>query len=121
MYDEQQTSELPVIPALASAQRDEYRVQLTVAGFLAGYNGLTREAYALDLRQWMAWCSTNGLALFDAKRTHIELFARWLEQEGKARATVARRLSTIVELLPLLRTGAAHRPLPCRVRTPSEG
>ncbi len=26
---------------------------------------------------------------------HIELFARWLEQAGKAKATVARRLSTI--------------------------
>ena len=29
------------------------------------------------------------------KRAHIELFARSLEQHGKARATVARRLSTI--------------------------
>jgi len=26
--------------------------QLALAGFLAGYTGLTREAYALDLRQY---------------------------------------------------------------------
>jgi hypothetical protein len=32
--------------------------RLALAGFLAGYTGLTREAYALDLRQYartMAW------------------------------------------------------------------
>lgn len=27
-----------------------------LAGFLAGYTGLTREAYALDLRQFAGWC-----------------------------------------------------------------
>jgi hypothetical protein len=30
--------------------------QLALAGFLAGYRGLTREAYALDLRQFTTWC-----------------------------------------------------------------
>ena len=29
-------------------------------------------------------------------RAHIELYARWLEEQGRARATIARRLSTIV-------------------------
>ena len=43
--------------ALATIQpvfTDAERVAL--AGFLAGYRGLTREAYALDLRQFTAWC-----------------------------------------------------------------
>jgi hypothetical protein len=30
--------------------------RLALAGFLAGYTGLTREAYALDLRQYASWC-----------------------------------------------------------------
>jgi integrase/recombinase XerD len=30
------------------------------------------------------------------RRAHIELYARWLEEKGRARATIARRLSTIV-------------------------
>src|SRR5712672_3877259 len=30
--------------------------RLALAGFLAGYRGLTREAYALDLRQFTTWC-----------------------------------------------------------------
>lgn len=29
------------------------------------------------------------------RRAHIELFARWLEETGRAKSTVARRLSTI--------------------------
>jgi len=29
--------------------------RLALAGFLAGYRDLTREAYALDLRQFTAW------------------------------------------------------------------
>ena len=30
--------------------------RLALAGFLAGYRGLTREAYTLDLRQFTTWC-----------------------------------------------------------------
>ncbi len=30
-------------------------------GFLAGYTGLTREAYALDLRQYASWCQLDLL------------------------------------------------------------
>jgi len=31
-----------------------HQERLALAGFLAGYTGLTREAYALDLRQFTA-------------------------------------------------------------------
>ena len=40
--------------------------QLALAGFLAGYTGLTREAYALDLRQYASWCQQWHLGLFQA-------------------------------------------------------
>jgi site-specific recombinase XerD len=66
-----------------------------LAGFLAGYTGLTREAYALDLRQFTAWCARHSLRLFDARRADIECFGRDLEARGRARATVTRRLCTI--------------------------
>ena len=69
--------------------------RLALAGFLAGYRGLTREAYALDLRQFTAWCRVRFLALFAVRRADIESFARELEARGRARATVTRRLSTI--------------------------
>jgi hypothetical protein len=43
------------------------------------YRGLTREAYALDLRQFTAWCRSRSLALFAVRRADIEGFARELE------------------------------------------
>ena len=76
-------------PAFTDAER------LALAGYLAGYRGLTRDAYALDLRQFTTWCRDRSLALFAARRANIESFARDLETRGRARATVTRRLSTI--------------------------
>ena len=69
--------------------------RLALAGFLAGYTGLTREAYALDLRQFTAWCQLRHLRLFQARRAEIECFARDLEARGRARATITRRLCTV--------------------------
>ncbi|MGH9289342.1 MAG: site-specific integrase [Acidimicrobiales bacterium] len=64
-------------------------------GFLAGYSGLTRDAYTLDLRQYVAWCTEHRVAVFGARRADIECFARYLESLGQARATIARRLCTV--------------------------
>jgi len=69
--------------------------RLALAGFLAGYTGLTREAYALDLRQFTGWRQQRNIVLFQARRAGIECFARDLEARGRARATVTRRLGTI--------------------------
>jgi integrase/recombinase XerD len=69
--------------------------QVALAGFLAGYTGLTREAYALDLRQFASWCQLRHVQLFAVRRADIECFARDLEARGRARATVTRRLCTI--------------------------
>jgi site-specific recombinase XerD len=76
-------------PAFTDAER------LALAGFLAGYRGLTRDAYALDLRQFTTWCRARSLAVFAVRRSDIESFARDLEAKGRARATVTRRLCTI--------------------------
>ena len=85
------TSLAPVQPVFTDAER------LALAGFLAGYRGLTREAYTLDLRQFTGWCRARSLPLplFSVHRTDIETFARELEARGRARATVTRRLCTI--------------------------
>jgi len=67
----------------------------TLAGFLGGYSGLTRDAYALDLRQFAQWCHDRRTGLFAVARGDIEAFARNLEDLGRARATISRRLCTI--------------------------
>ena len=71
--------------------------RLALAGFLAGYTGLTREAYALDLRQCASWCQQRHIRLFRARRADIECFARDLEAHGQAWATITRRLCTITK------------------------
>ena len=76
-------------PVFTDAER------LALAGFLAGYRGLTREAYALDLRQFTTWCRARSLNLFAVRRADIEGFARELDARGRARATVTRRLCTL--------------------------
>ncbi len=38
--------------------------RLALAGHLAGYRGLTREACTLDLRQFTTWCRARSLPLF---------------------------------------------------------
>jgi hypothetical protein len=80
---------VPVSPIFSNAER------LALAGFLAGYSGLTRQAYELDLRQYASWCHQHHVHLFSARRADIECFARDLEARGRARATITRRLSTI--------------------------
>jgi integrase/recombinase XerD len=83
------TAVATIQPAFTDSER------LALAGYLAGYRGLTREAYALDLRQFTTWCRTHSLALFAVRRADIECFARDLVARGRARATVTRRLCTI--------------------------
>lgn len=74
---------------------DEAR--LAIGGFLARYSGSTRAGYACDLRAWFTWCAQVGLEPLAVSRVHIELYARWMEEDRRlARATIGRRLSTVV-------------------------
>ena len=68
---------VPVTPVFSNTER------LALARFLAGYSGLTRQAYELDLRQYAAWCQSHQLRLFQARRADIECFARDLEANGR--------------------------------------
>ena len=55
--------DVPLSTSTALATRDELfsaREQLALAGFLAGYTGLTRDAYTLDLRQYVAGVPNTG-------------------------------------------------------------
>jgi integrase/recombinase XerD len=76
------TALVPFTPVFTGTER------LALAGFLAGYSGLTRQAYELDLRQFAGWCQLHQPQLFRARRADIELFARDLEARGRP----ARRL-----------------------------
>jgi site-specific recombinase XerD len=86
------TALVTIRPAFTRAER------FALAGFLAGYRGLTREAYTLDLPQFSAWYRARSLPLFSVRRADIETFARELEAKGRACATVTRPVCTIAGL-----------------------
>lgn len=80
-------------PAPAATLTD---AEMAAYGFLARYNGETLRAYRLDLRDWFAWCTQQGLDPLRVRRPHIELYARWLEEyRTLAVGTRARRLTTV--------------------------
>jgi integrase/recombinase XerD len=86
------TTELPATRIAAHTD-----VQLAAAGYLARYTGHTRDSYTTDLKIFFAWCAANGLEPFAARRPHIELFVRWLDEVRQLKpASVSRRLSTVV-------------------------
>jgi integrase/recombinase XerD len=73
---------VPTTPVFSNTER------LALAGFLAAYSGLTRQAYELDLRQFASWCQQHHLRLFQAGRAGIENFARDLEARDRVKATI---------------------------------
>ena len=96
---------------------DEAR--LAIAGFLARYSGATRTSYATDLRQFFAWCAQCDLEAFAAKRGHIELYARTMEERGLSRATIGRRLPTVAGFYRFAVIDGAIEPSPAEyVRRP---
>ena len=64
-------------PALSEAELT------TLAGFLAATGATPVTPYALDLRQFTAWCLQRGRHLFDVRRVDIECFARDLEAPAR--------------------------------------
>lgn len=65
--------------------------------FLMSYKETTRRAYAVDLKQWFAWCELFDVEpLAEARRPHVDAWAIHLAADGGARpATLARKVSAI--------------------------
>lgn len=65
------------------------------AAWLLGYSGATRNAYAADLRCWGSWLAAINVEPLQAHRAHVDAYARSLEEQGRSRSTVARRLAAL--------------------------
>jgi hypothetical protein len=102
------TALVPTAPVFTNTER------LALAGFLAGYSGLTRQAYELDLRQFTGWCHQHQLHLFQARRADIEFFARDLDSASSVdpgSMSIHRRASLCEASAATARThpGGGHR------------
>ena len=64
--------------------------------FLLTYKPTTASAYAVDLKQWFAWCALFDIDPFDAVRAHVDAWTVHLGDGGRARpATLARKISAV--------------------------
>lgn len=84
---------------------------VALAGFLGGYRGLTRDAYALDLRQFVVFCDRRHLGLFEVRRSDIETFGRELRRRaGRQRRSPAGCARSPVSTAKPRRKASSHTP-----------
>jgi integrase/recombinase XerD len=72
------------------------RLRLAVAAYLARFKGTSRDHASSDLRYYLAWCAGRGLDPFLARRPHLELYIRWMQEVRQFKpSTVSRRFSVV--------------------------
>src|SRR5256886_554654 len=77
------------------------RLRLAVAAYLARFKGASRDHTDSDLRCYLAWCAERGLDPFLARRPHLELYIRWMQEVRRFKpSTVSRRFSATPPLYP---------------------
>src|SRR5215831_15140298 len=70
------------------------QLRLAVAAYLARFMGTSRQHTASDLRCYLAWCAERGLDPLAARRPHLELYIRWMQEIRRFKpSTVSRRFS----------------------------
>jgi integrase/recombinase XerD len=68
------------------------QLQLAVAAYLARFKGSSREHSESDLRCYLAWCAERGLDPLAARRPHLELYIRWMQEVRRFKpSTISRR------------------------------
>ena len=70
------------------------RLRLAVAAYLARFKGCSRAHTESDLLCYLAWCAEQGLDPLTARRPHLELYIRSMQEIRRFRpSTVSRRFS----------------------------
>jgi hypothetical protein len=87
-------------PAPASAPPDRTActdpLRLAVAAYLARFKGSSRKHTESDLHCFLTWCAEHGLDPLAARRPHLELYIRWMQEIRRFKpSTVSRRFSVV--------------------------
>jgi integrase/recombinase XerD len=70
------------------------RLRLAVAAYLGRFTGSSREHTQSDLRCYLAWCAERDLDPLAARRPHLELYIRWMQEIRRFKpSTISRRLA----------------------------
>jgi site-specific recombinase XerD len=72
------------------------QLRLAVAAYLSRFKGSSRDHTASDLRCFLTWCAERGLDPLTARRPHLELYIRWMQETRRFKpSTVSRRFSVV--------------------------
>src|SRR5258708_38513297 len=83
-----------LVPAQPTMAAHADRLRLAVVAYLARFKGTSRDHAASDLRCSLTWCADRSLDPFLARRPHLELYIRWMQEVRRFKpATVSRRFS----------------------------
>ncbi len=103
-------------PDLASVPPDHPepltgQLRMAVAAYLARFTGSSREHTESDLRCYLTWCAERGLDPLAARRPHLELYIRWMQEVRRFKpSTVSRRFSVAAGFYRLSRTRGLFGP-----------
>jgi integrase/recombinase XerD len=84
------------LPSVASDHPVPFtdQLRLAVAAYLARFKGSSRYHTESDLRCYLAWCAERGPNPLAARRPHLELYIRWMQEIRHFKpSTVSRRFS----------------------------
>jgi integrase/recombinase XerD len=88
-------AELASVPADPPAPFTD-QLRLAAAAYLARFKGSSREHTESDLRCYLSWCAERGLDPLIARRPHLELYIRWMQEIRRFKpSTVSRRFSVV--------------------------
>jgi len=86
-------TELTTVPSGHPVPRDD-QLRLAVSAYLARFKGSSRDHTESDLGCYLAWCAEHGLDPLAARRPHLELYIRWMQEIRRFQpSTVSRRIS----------------------------
>jgi integrase/recombinase XerD len=67
------------------------RLRLAVAAYLARFKDTSRDHAGSDLRCYLAWCADRSLDPFLARRPHLELYIRWMQEVRRFKPSTVSR------------------------------
>jgi hypothetical protein len=77
------------------------QLRLAAAAYLARFKGAPRYHTESDLRCYLAWCAERSLDPLAARRPHLELYIRWMQEIRRFKpSTVSRRFSVTAGFYP---------------------
>jgi len=71
------------------------QLRLTVVAYLARFKGASRYHTESDLRCYLAWCAEHALDPLAARRPHLELYIRWMQEVRRFRPRRCRGASRL--------------------------